>query len=149
MKDGFVIDFLSFLVQNCNPINLEIKFETEKERKTIKFMWDVSIPHEFVSFMLKHNNFSIISQPYLTYQKANAIVKSYIFEDGNRINQIKYKMAEKFNLVHYIYSFLYAKIYNRTNPCGIELKKRFGFPISNVAKRKTAKIYWQRTEQVC
>ena len=99
--------------------------------------------------MLKHNNFSIIIQPNLTYQKANAIVKSYIFEDGNRINQIKHKMAEKFNLVHYIYSFLYAKIYNRTNPFGIELKKRFGFPISNVAKRKTAKIYWQRTEQVC
>ena len=85
--------------------------ETEKEREMIKFMWDVCIPHEFVSFMLKHNNFNIISQPNLTYQKANAIVKSYILEDGNRINQLKYKMVEKFNLVHYVYSFLYAKIY--------------------------------------
>ena len=140
MKDGFVIDFLSFLVQNCNPINLEIKFETEKERKTIKFMWDVSIPHEFVSFMLKHNNFSIISQPYLTYQKANAIVKSYIFEDGNRINQIKYKMAEKFNLVHYIYSFLYAKIYNRTNPFGIEQKNDLDFQFQMWRKEKQQKF---------
>ena len=25
MKDSFVIDLLSFLVQNCNPHNLEIK----------------------------------------------------------------------------------------------------------------------------
>ena len=25
MKDSFVIDLLSFLVQNCNPLNLEIK----------------------------------------------------------------------------------------------------------------------------
>ena len=31
MKDSFVIDLISFLVQNCNPINLEIKLEAEKE----------------------------------------------------------------------------------------------------------------------
>ena len=111
MKDSFVIDILSFLVQNCNPINLEIKLEAEKEREMVKFLWDVCIPHEFVNFMLKHKSYNIISQPNLTYQKANAIVKSYLLEDGNRINQLKYKMAEKFNLVHYVYSFLYAKIY--------------------------------------
>ena len=53
MKDSFVIDILSFLVQNCNLINLEIKLEAEKERELVKFLWDVSIPHEFVNFMLK------------------------------------------------------------------------------------------------
>ena len=45
MKDSFVIDLLSFLVQNCNPLNLEIKLETEKEREMIKFMWGICIPH--------------------------------------------------------------------------------------------------------
>ena len=53
MKDSFVIDILSFLVQNCNLINLEIKLEAEKERELVKFLWDVCIPHEFVNFMLK------------------------------------------------------------------------------------------------
>ena len=53
MKDSFVIDILSFLVQSCNPINLEIKLETEKETEMAKFLWDVCIPHEFVNFMLK------------------------------------------------------------------------------------------------
>ena len=120
MKDSFVIDLLSFLVQNCNPLNQEVKLETEKEREMIKFMWDICIPHKFVSSMLKHNGYNVVSQPNLTYQKANAIVKSYILEDGNRINQLKYKIAEKFNLIHYIYLFLYAKIYNRTNSFGIE-----------------------------
>ena len=31
MKDSFVIDLISLLVQNWNPINLEIKLEAEKE----------------------------------------------------------------------------------------------------------------------
>ena len=93
MKGSFVTDLLSFLVQNCNPLNLEIKLETEKEMEMIRFMWDICIPHKFVSFMLKHNSYDVISQPNLTYQKANAIVKSYILEDGNRINQMKYRIA--------------------------------------------------------
>ena len=127
MKDSFVIDILSFLVQNCNPINLEIKLEAEKEREMVKFLWDVCIPHDFFNFMLKQKSYNIISQPNVTYQKANEIVKNYLLEDGNRINQLKYKMAEKFKLIHYIYSFLYAKIYNRTNSFGIERKNDFDF----------------------
>ena len=140
MKDSFVIDLLSFLVQNCNPLNLEIKLETEKEREMIKFMWDICIPHEFVSFMLKHNSYNVISQPNLTNQKANAIVKRNILGDGNRINQLKYKIAEKFNLIHYIYLFLYAKIYNRTNSFGIERKNDFDFQFQMWRKEKQQKF---------
>ena len=51
-KDSFVIDILSFMVQNFNPVNLNIKLEIEKERDMVKFMWDVCVPNEFVSFML-------------------------------------------------------------------------------------------------
>ena len=125
LKDSFIIDLLSILLQKFNPINLDIKRELEKEREMVKFMWDVCLPHEFVTFILKQNSFNIISQPNVTYQKANTIVKAYLFEDGNRINQLKYKTAEKFNLIHYVYWFLYAKIYNRTNHFGIKRKKRF------------------------
>ena len=104
-------------------------------------MWDVCIPHEFVNFMLKHKSYNVISQPNLTYQKANAIVKNYLLEDGNRINQVKYKMAEKFNLIHYIYSFLYAKIYNRTNIFGIERKNDFDFQFQMWPKEKQQKFF--------
>ena len=140
MKDSFLIDLLLFLVQNCNPLNLEIKLETEKEREMIKFMWDICILHEFVSFMLKHNSYNVISQPNLTYQKVNAIVKSSILEDGNRINQLKYKITEKFNLIHYIYSNLYAKIYDRTNSFGIERKNDFDFQFQMWRKEKQQKF---------
>ena len=136
MKDSFVIDILSFLVQNYNPINLEIKLKAEKEREMVKLLWDVCIPHEFVNFMLKHKSYNIISQPNLTYQKANTIVKSYLLEDRNRINQFKYKMAEKFNLIHYIYT----KIYNRTNNFGIERKIDFHFQFQMWRKEKQQKF---------
>ena len=53
LKDSFVIDILSFLVQNFNPFNLDINLEIEKERDMVKFMWDLCVLHEFVSFMLK------------------------------------------------------------------------------------------------
>ena len=140
MKDSFVIDILSFLVENCNPINLEIKLEAQKEKKMVKFLWDVCIPHEFVNFMLKQKIYNIISQPNVTYQKANEIVKNYLLEDGNRINQLKHKMAEKFNLIHCIYSFLYAKIYNRTNNFGIERKNDFNFQFQMWRKEKQQKF---------
>ena len=76
----------------------------------------------------------------MTYQKANAIVKAYLFEDSNRINQLKYKIAKKFNLIHYIYSFLYAKIYNRTNHFGIKRKNDFDFQFQLWRKEKQQKF---------
>ena len=106
----------------------------------VKFLWDVCIPHKFVNFMLKHRSYNKISQPNLTYQKANAIVKSYLLEDGNRINQLKYKMAEKFNLIHYIYSFCYAKIYNIPNNFGTERKNDFDFQFQMWRKQKQQKL---------
>ena len=119
---------------------MEIKLEVEKEREMVKFMWDVCIPHEFVNFMLKHKSYNIISQPNLTDQKANTIVKSYLSEDENRINHLKYKIAEKFNLIRYIYSFLYAKIYKRTNIFGTERKNDFDFQFQMWQKEKQQKF---------
>ena len=48
-------------------------------------------------------------------------------ENPQRIKQLKYKIGEKFNLIHYIYSSLFSKIYNRTNTFGIERKNNFDF----------------------
>ena len=94
-NSSFVIDISSFKLQNCNPINLEIKLETEKEREMIKFMWDTCIPHDFVTAILKQSNYNIVSQTNLAYQKANTIVTNYLKEDESRLAHLKYKMAEK------------------------------------------------------
>ena len=122
-KDSFIVDILSFLVQNFNPVNLDIKIDTE----TVKFLSDKCIPNEFVQFVYKHKYYSQISQPSLTYQKASTIAKEYLFENLNRINQLKYKIEEKFDLIHYVYSLLFSKIYSRTNTFGITKKNNFEF----------------------
>ena len=67
-KDSFIVDILSFLVQNFNPINLERKLDIEKEHDMVKFLWDECIsPHDFVCYMYKQNNYTEISKPNLTY----------------------------------------------------------------------------------
>ena len=75
-KNSFIIDILSFLVQNVNPINLERKLDIEKECHMLKFLWEECIPHDFVRYMYKQNNYTEISKPNLTYRKANNIVKN-------------------------------------------------------------------------
>ena len=142
-KNNFIIDILSFLVQSFNPVNLDVKLDTDKERETVKFLWDKCIPIEFVPFIYKHKYFTQISQPSLTYQKANTIVKEYLMEDRNRINQLKFKIEEKFELINYIYSLLFSKIYNRTNTFGIQKKSNFEFNFNLWKAKKNQKIYKQ------
>ena len=137
-KTNFIVDIVSFLVFNCNPTNLEIKLETEKEREMIKFLWDKCVPIDFTKYLLQQENFNIISQTNLTYQKANKIVMDYLSDDyqSQKISQLKYKIAEKFTLIHYIYSVLYAKIYNRINQFGIKRKNDFEFAFQHYKKEK-------------
>ena len=107
---SFIIDILSFLVQNFNPVNLDIKLDIDKERDMVKFVWDECILYEFVSFLYKEKQYNEISQTNLTYQKANNIVKEFLFEGSNRINHLKYKILERFDLIHYVYLLLFSKI---------------------------------------
>ena len=55
----------------------------------------------------------------------------------NRINHLKYKIEEKFSLIHYVYSTLFTKIYNRTNNFGIQKKKNFDFYFSTWKNKET------------
>ena len=132
-KISFIIDMLSFLVKNFNPINLERKFDVYKEHDMIKYLWEDCIPHDFVRYMYKQENYAVISKPNLTYQKANNIVKNYLLEESNRINILKYKIEEKFPLIHYIYSLLFSKIYSRTNNFVIQ-NKNIIFKLGKIEK---------------
>ena len=104
----------------------------------VKFLWDQCIPHDFIPYIYKQDNYTEISKPNLTYQKANNIVKNFISEDLNRINLLKYKIEERFPLIHYIYLILFSKIYNRTNNFGIQNKNNFDFYFQTWKNRKTA-----------
>ena len=98
-----IVDIMSFLTQNFNPINLDRKLDPEKECNMVKFLWDECIPHEFVRYLYSAKKFNLISNLNFTYQKANEMVLNYFFEDLNRINTATLKIEEKFQLIHYVY----------------------------------------------
>ena len=60
-------------------------------------------------------------------------------ENPQRINQLKYKIEEKFNWIHYSYSSLFSKIYNRTNTFGIKRKNNFDFNFQLWKRKKIQK----------
>ena len=102
----------------------------------VKLLWDECIPHDFTRDIYKNENYNSITNPKLTYQKANAIVKNFIEEDVNRINLLKYKIEPSFNLIHYIYQSLFPKIYNRISNFGVQKESNFEFPFSTWKARK-------------
>ena len=52
-NNSFIIDILLFLVQNFNPVNLDIKLDIDKEQEMVKFLWDECVPDDFVTFLYK------------------------------------------------------------------------------------------------
>ena len=135
-KTVLLFDILSFLLQNFSPINLERKLDSEKEWEMVTFLWDEFVTHDFARYMYKIENYIDISKPNLTYQKANNIAKKFTSEPPNRINLLIYEIEEKFKLIHYIYSSLFSKIYNRTSQFGIQNKNTFDFYFQTWKNRK-------------
>ena len=133
---SFIINILSFIVQYFTPINLDRKLDNEKDKFMVKFLWDECISHDFTRYIYKNKNYNPISNPKLTYEKANAIVKNFIVEDVNRINLLKYKIEKSFNLIHYVYSSLFPKIYNRTSNFSVQKESNFEFAFSTWKARK-------------
>ena len=52
---------------------------------------------------------------------------------------MKLKILEKFNSIHYIYSSLFSKIYNRTNIFGIKRKNNLDFNFQLWKRKKIQK----------
>ena len=131
-----IIDIPSFILQNFIPIGLERKLEIEIERQYIKMMWDICLPHVFTRFIYLKDNYTILSSPNLKYQKANNIVKRFIEQDIKNIDVLRAKIQENFKIIHYIYSLLYPKIYNRVNNFRIYNKAQFKIIFSKCKAKK-------------
>ena len=111
-KLGFVADVFSFLVQNLNLTALERKLETSTERDYIKMMWNECIPLKFPKFIYSKENFIQLSQPYISYQKANNIVKKLMEEENENKNLLRNSLKTQVNTIQYIYLLLFPKIYS-------------------------------------
>ena len=121
---NFILDILSFLLQNFNPINIDRKVDTESEQLMINFIWEVCVPYEFAAEIYKSPNYQILADPKLSFQKANQIVKKWIVSYDKKTELCK-KIAENFKSIHYVYSSLYPKVYSRINQFGIKNKSEF------------------------
>ena len=111
---NFIVDILSFVLQNFNPINIDRKVDSEDEQLMINFLWECCLPPEFAYIIYTSPNYQIIADPRLTYQKANQIVLEW-FTSYEKKHEICAKIRENFKNIHYIYSLLYPKIYNSIN----------------------------------
>ena len=94
-------------------------------------IWDSCVPHKFSKFTYQKENFIELSQPYITYQKANNIVLKFVEEDAQNIDLLKSALRDHLQTIQYVYSLLFPKIYNRTNRFGINNKSHFGFIFTN------------------
>ena len=90
-------------------------------------LWDKCLPHAITRFIYLNENYNILGDPKVTYQKANTVVKKFIEENWNNINLLKVKLEEHFKTIHHISSLLYPKIYNSENVFGIKNKNEFDF----------------------
>ena len=126
---NFIVDILSFLLQNFNPINLDRKVDQEDERLMIKFLWENCLPADFTRLIYTTTIYPIVANPRLTYQKANQIAVNWFVSYAQK-NEVSVKIRDNFNHIHFIYSTLFPKIYNRINQFGIQNKSEFELAFS-------------------
>ena len=142
---NFIVDILSFLLQNFNPINIDRKVDSEDEQLMINFLWEVCVPYELAAEIYKTPNFQILADPKLTFQKANQIVKNWIVSYEKK-SEICKKINEKFKNIHYIYSSLYPKVYSRINQFGIKNKSEFELAFSYYKVQKQTNTNLKQTD---
>ena len=138
---NFIIDLLSFLLQNFSPINIDRKVGTEDEQLMLHFIWEKCVPYELTAEIYKSPNYQILADPKLTFQRANQIVKNWIVPYQKKNELIKMNNGN-FKHIHYIYSCLYPKIYSRINQFGIKNKSEFelAFSYFKVEKQSNNKL---------
>ena len=103
-------------------------------------MWDKCIPLKFTKFICSREIFIQLSQPYISYQKANDIVQKFIAEDNENMTLLKDSLKAHINTIQYIYLLLFPKIYSQTNNFGIKNKSNFDFVLRDWQHKKKSPV---------
>ena len=140
-KQSFVTDIAIILIQNLNPIAVDRKLETDTERNHVKMIWDKCLPQKFTLFILIEKNYLILSETQVTYQKAIDILNEFLEQNQTEnFDLLKESLVENINLIRYVYSTLFSKIYNRANVFGIRNKSNFDFSYQLWKSSKTIRF---------
>ena len=144
MNLNFIIDVLTFTIQYFNPIDIARKVDNEDEQQMINFIWEKCLPYDFAAEVYKSQNYSVLADPKLTYNKANAIVKRWLFSYGKQ-NELCKTIKDNFKYIHYIFSSLFSKVYSRVNQFGIRNKSDFDLVFSLYKVQKQTNQHLQQT----
>ena len=140
-KKNFVIDVFSFLTQNLNPTGLDRKLE----RDFIKMIWNSCVTHKFTKFIYQKENFIELSQPHITYQKANNIVLKFVEEDAQNIDSLKSVLRDHQQTIQYVYFLFFPK--STIGPIGLEQTTNriliLSSPIGDITKPTKIKVVEQ------
>ena len=98
-KPTFLVDIMTFLVQNLNLLGLERKLETDTERNHVK---DKCVPQKFTVFVLTEKNYFALSETQITYQKANDIVHDFIAGEDENFKLLKTALVQNIGLIRYV-----------------------------------------------
>ena len=85
------------------------KFGNENDRQCVKILWQKCIPQSFTRYIFLYDNFLALTQIEITYQEGSGMVKQFLKEHPNEVNQ-------------YFYATLFPKYYSHNNKFGIQNK---------------------------
>ena len=101
-------------------------------------MYQINSASLFIKKNQKQTNIEL-SQPHITYEKANNIVLKFVEEDAQNIDLLKFALRDHLRTIPYVYFLLLPKIYNRINRFGVNNKPHFDFIFTNW---RSQKVIW-------
>ena len=60
---NFIVDILSFILQNFDPINIDRKVDSEDEQLMINFLWECCLPSDFVYLIYTSPIYQTVADP--------------------------------------------------------------------------------------
>ena len=79
-KISFVLDCISFIVQNFNLFSSEHKFNSQTDQHYVN-IWKKCLPKSLYKFICCKENVMVLNQLHVTYQKATKIVEKYVHKE--------------------------------------------------------------------
>ena len=91
----------------------------------------------------------MLPETQVTYQKASDILNEFLEQNQTEnFDLLKESLVENIDLIRYVYSTLFPKIYNRTNVFGIRNKSNFDFSYQLWMSSKTIRDRYKVKEVV-
>ena len=112
---AFVIDVYSFFLQNLNPLMTDRKFDNENDRSYVKMLWQKCVPHELCRYIYLKDNYLILTQLQITFQKAYAIIKDFIRHNNKHFDLLKECLTENAKIYQQLCATLYPRFYASGN----------------------------------